>query len=119
MKFDKVGVFAYSHELGTPSGKLQDNVSDEVKQARRDKLMIAQQEISLLRNTDFVGRRLQVLLEGSGDGWSVGRSYRDAPEIDGMVLIPEILEPDQMITVEVKEALEYDLVADFVADEQG
>jgi ribosomal protein S12 methylthiotransferase len=116
MKFDKVGVFAYSHEFGTPSGKMQDNVSDEVKQARREKLMIAQQEISLMRNTIFVGRHLQVLIEGTGDGWSVGRSYRDAPEIDGMVLIPEIIEPDQMIIVEVKEALEYDLVAAFVAD---
>jgi len=116
MQFDRVGVFVYSHELGTTAGLLADDVPADVKQARREALMVAQQQISLSRNAGLIGQRLQVLLEGSGDDLTVGRSFRDAPEIDGMILIPEILTPDHMVTVEVTEALEYDLVAKVVTD---
>jgi ribosomal protein S12 methylthiotransferase len=109
-------VFVYSHESGTAAGRLADDVPEDVKQERREKLMVAQQQISLERNASFVGRRLQVLLEGSGDDLTVGRSYRDAPEIDGVVLIPEVLEPGQMVMVEVTKALEYDLIARVISD---
>ena len=57
-----------------------------------------------------------MLLEGFGDDITIGRSFRDAPEIDGLILIPEILESDAMVTVEVTEALEYDLIAQVVKD---
>lgn len=114
VKFDRAGVFIYSHEAGTAASRLADDVPMEVKHARREALMVAQQAISLERNASFVGRRLQVLLEGTGDNLTVGRSFRDAPEIDGLVLIPEIIQPDRMVTVEVTEALEYDLVAHVV-----
>jgi ribosomal protein S12 methylthiotransferase len=116
MQFDRVGVFVYSHELGTSAGRLDDDVPPDVKQARREALMVEQQQISLSRNARFIGQRLQVLLEGMGDDLTVGRSFRDAPEIDGMVLIPERLAPHQMVTVEVTEALEYDLMAKVVAN---
>lgn len=114
MQFDRVGVFVYSHEMGTTAGKMDDDVPADVKEARREALMVAQQQISLARNASFIGRRLEVLLEGCGDELTVGRSFRDAPEIDGLILIPEILKLDQMVTVEVTEALEYDLVAQVV-----
>lgn len=110
MQFDRLGVFTYSHETGVAAAQWADDVLPEVKEARREALMLAQQEISATLNQRWVGRRLQVLLEGTGDGLTVGRSYRDAPEIDGLVLIPETLEPHCMVTVEITEATEYDLI---------
>ncbi|MDF1513376.1 MAG: 30S ribosomal protein S12 methylthiotransferase RimO [Anaerolineae bacterium] len=119
MRFDRVGVFEYSHEVGTPASQLPDDIPPEVKAARRQAVMLAQQEISLSRNAEFVGRQLMVLVEGSGDDVTIARSYRDAPEIDGLVLIPGLLEPNQMVSVQVTEALEYDLVARVVEDSSG
>ena len=110
LAFDRVGVFTYSREYGTEAVELQDDVPAEVKQLRQAQLMELQQGISLARNQALLGRSLDVLLEGVGDGLSVGRSYRDAPEIDGLVLIHEELEPGRFIRVQVSEALEYDLV---------
>jgi ribosomal protein S12 methylthiotransferase len=109
VRFDRLGVFPYSHEAGTAAHALEDDVAPEVKQERYDQLMLAQQEISYDRNLECVGRRLTVLLEGSGDGVTVGRSYRDAPEIDGLVLIPGEVPPHRFVEVEITEALEYDL----------
>jgi ribosomal protein S12 methylthiotransferase len=112
--FDRLGVFPYSHEPGTSAAGLEDDVPEALKTARYDQVMIAQQEISLRRNQSLVGRRLEVLLEGSGDGLTVGRSYRDAPEIDGLVLIPEEVPSHRIVTVEVTEALPYDLTGRLV-----
>jgi ribosomal protein S12 methylthiotransferase len=109
-RFDRVGVFTYSHEAGTAASALADDVPAEVKDARYDALMTAQQAISLAKNEAFVGRRLPVLLEGVGDGLTVGRSYRDAPEIDGLVLIQETVPAHRIVEVEITEALPYDLV---------
>jgi ribosomal protein S12 methylthiotransferase len=89
MAFDRVGVFVYSHEEGTAAAGWPDDVAPEVKEERRALLMELQQPISLAKNRALVGRALDVLVEGQGDGLSVGRSYRDAPEIDGLVLIEE------------------------------
>jgi ribosomal protein S12 methylthiotransferase len=72
-------------------------------------LMEKQQIISLERNKTFVGRKLDVLLEGFGQGVSIGRSYRDAPEIDGLVLVKGEIHSGQIIPVRIDEALEYDL----------
>ena len=115
-QFDRLGVFTYSHEPGTAAAEREDDVPAEVKQARYDQVMIAQQEISLRRNQDFVGKRLEVLLEGQGEDLTVGRSYRDAPEIDGLILIPEAVDPHRFVTVEVTEALPYDLMGSIVED---
>jgi ribosomal protein S12 methylthiotransferase len=109
MAFDRVGVFTYSHEPGTPSAELPDPVSEAVKIERRDRLMALQQGISLARNQSFVGRTLDVLVEGHGDGLSVGRSYRDAPEIDGLVLIHGDVPMGEIVPVRITGALEYDL----------
>lgn len=115
MRFDRLGVFAYSHEPGTAAARLADDVPAEVKADRYDQIMIAQQAISQSRNQDFVGRRLSVLLEGYGDDLTVGRSYRDAPEIDGLVLIPGEVEVHRIVDVEITEALPYDLVGRIIA----
>ena len=110
MHFDRVGVFTYSHENGTAAAQLPDDVSPEAKEERREALMLTQQSISRRKNSAFIGKRLEVLLEATGDGITVGRSYRDAPEVDGVVLIREELRPNRLVTVKITEALEYDLI---------
>ena len=71
--------------------------------------MEAQQQISLERNQSFVGKILDVLIEGSGDGISMGRSYRDAPEIDGLVIVEGEVPAGQMTQVRITGAMTYDL----------
>jgi ribosomal protein S12 methylthiotransferase len=109
VRFDRVGVFQFSFEPGTASEPLGDPVPAEVKQARYDRLMELQQGISLSRNQTFIGRTLDVLIEGLGDGLSVGRSYRDAPEIDGMVIVESELPVGSLQPVQITGALAYDL----------
>jgi len=108
--FDHVGVFIYSHEAGTPAASLPDDVPVAVKEERRDRLMALQQPISLARNQLCVGRTLDVLIEGQEGGLSVGRSYRDAPEIDGLVLVQGVLPVGRIVPVRITSALEYDLI---------
>lgn len=113
MRFDRVGVFTFSFERGTASEPLGDPVAAEVKQERRRRLMEAQQRISLEKNLALVGRVLPVLVEGSDDGIALGRSYRDAPEIDGMVILEGDAPPGEIIPVRVTGALAYDLTGVF------
>jgi len=109
MDFDHVGAFTYSPEAGTPAAELPGQLPAEVKVERYERLMTLQQSISLERNRAQVRRTLDVLLEGSGDGLSVGRSYRDAPEIDGLVIVAGELPVGEMVRVRIEEAMEYDL----------
>jgi ribosomal protein S12 methylthiotransferase len=108
-RFDRVGVFTFSFESGTASEPLGDPVPEAVKQERRARLMTLQQTISLQNNQSQIGRRLPVLIEGQEGGISVGRSYRDAPEIDGMVIVEGELRVGSMAAVLIQGALEYDL----------
>ncbi|MBN1177715.1 MAG: 30S ribosomal protein S12 methylthiotransferase RimO [Anaerolineae bacterium] len=110
MAFDRVGVFTYSHEEGTPAAALRDDVPEAVKEERRGAVMEVQQPISLAKNQALVGQTLDVLVEGQGEGLSVGRSYRDAPEIDGLVLMEEDAPVGEIVAVEVTGAMEYDVV---------
>lgn len=109
LRFDRVGVFTYSFEASTPSGLLPDQVPEAIKEARRDELMELQQIISLEKNQQFVGKTLPVLVEGYGDNISIARSYRDAPEIDGLVLIPGQLPIGEIVPVKIDGAMTYDL----------
>ncbi|MGH2625353.1 MAG: 30S ribosomal protein S12 methylthiotransferase RimO [Anaerolineales bacterium] len=112
IRFDRVGVFTFSFEPGTESESLGDPVPAEEKESRRARLMELQQRISLERNQEQVGRTLPVLIEGLGDGISLGRSYRDAPEIDGMVLVEGEIPAGEMVPVRVTGALAYDLTGE-------
>jgi ribosomal protein S12 methylthiotransferase len=112
IRFDRVGVFVYSPEEGTPAADLPNPVPDPVKAERRERLMALQQEISLESNRAQVGRTLEVLVEGQGDGLSVGRSYRDAPEIDGLVFLPGQTPVGEMVAARILGAMEYDLVGE-------
>jgi ribosomal protein S12 methylthiotransferase len=119
MQFDRVGAFIFSYEPGTPSEPLGDPIPEEVKEQRREELMLLQQQISLKKNQSFVGKSLDVLIEGVGDGISLGRSYRDAPEIDGMVILEEEVSVGEMVPVQITGAMVYDLVGSREAGVQG
>lgn len=112
MRFDRLGVFTYSPEEGTPAEQLGDPIPEAVKESRLETIMELQQSISLERNMRLVGEELDVLVEGAGDGISIGRSYRDAPEIDGMVMLAEELPPGEMVRARITEALAYDLMGE-------
>ena len=109
IRFDRVGTFQFSFEEGTTSAPLGDPVPAPVKQERFERLMELQQGISMQINQSYVGKTLDVLIEGFDNGISVGRSYRDAPEIDGMVFIEGKLELGQIVPVRITGAMAYDL----------
>jgi ribosomal protein S12 methylthiotransferase len=111
IRFDRVGAFTFSFEPGTASEPLGDPVPEEVKQERYARLMELQQSISLQVNQSFVGRTLDVLIEGRDKGISIGRSYRDAPEIDGMVLVEGPAPVGEVVPVRITGAMAYDLTA--------
>ncbi len=139
-EFDKMGAFRFSPEPGTPSFTQADPVPDALKDERWARLMEVQQPISLRRNQAQVGKLLDVLIEGEGEvaeakgkagargkqGQNggrapllLGRSYRDAPEVDGLVLIPGAggAQPGDLLRVHINGAMEYDLVGEPLAVE--
>lgn len=109
IRFDRAGCFTFSFEPGTTSEPLGDPVPEEVKEERRERLMLLQQQISLEKNQHFLGKVLPVLVEGCGEGLSVGRSYRDAPEVDGLVIIEGEVPLGEMVPVSISGAMHYDL----------
>ena len=109
IRFDRVGTFQFSFEPGTTSEPLGDPVPAEVKQARFEKLMELQQGISMQINQSYVGKTLDVLVEGRDKGIAIGRSYRDAPEIDGMVFVEGEAQIGEIIPVKITGAMAYDL----------
>jgi ribosomal protein S12 methylthiotransferase len=114
MRFDRVGAFPFSFEPGTSSEPLGDPLPAEVKEERYQRLMLQQQAISLQINQSYVGRTLDVLIEGIDNGMSIGRSYRDGPEIDGLVLVEGQAEVGSLVPVRIGNAMTYDLSGTFV-----
>lgn len=126
IRFDKVGAFTFSPEPGTPAATMPDQVPEEVKEERWHRLMQVQQRISFQRNQAQVGRVLEVLAERVVEGkelkdlgvhpthgaYTLARSYREAPEIDGNVIIPGRLEVGTFYQVRITEALVYDLIGE-------
>jgi len=110
IRFDKVGVFIYSPEEDTVAAELSNQVPAEVAQSRYARAMALQQSISLERNREQLGRILEVLIEGADQQISVGRSYRDAPEIDGYVLMPGEWPCGRIVSASIEGATEYDLL---------
>ena len=109
IRFDRVGTFQFSFEPGTTSEPLGDPIPAEVKQARYEQLMELQQGISMQVNQSYVGKTLDVLVEGRDKGIAIGRSYRDAPEIDGMVFIEGEAVIGDIVPVKITGAMAYDL----------
>jgi ribosomal protein S12 methylthiotransferase len=116
LRFSRVGVFTYSDEEGTAAYEMPGRVPERVKRARQRRLMVAAREVTAEDNRRLVGQQLDVLVEGRpepGSEWSAGRSYRDAPEVDGLVLIKggSKVPVGQIVRARVERALSYDLLA--------
>jgi len=115
IRFDRIGVFEFSFEPGTSSEPLGDPIPSDIKKDRLEQIMLLQQRISLEKNQALVGKTIDVLIEGQGavegsdEIISLGRSYRDAPEIDGMVIVEGELPSGLISRVEISGAMVYDL----------
>lgn len=121
---DRLGIFTYSEEEGTPAAKFTQKVPEEVKQQRKDALMALQQEVSKKINKGFVGQKMTVIIDGylPEDDVYVARSYRDAPNVDGNVFITlnendsRELMSGTFLDVVITDSSEYDLIAKTVQD---
>ncbi len=119
VEFDRMGVFTYSAEEGTPAAQLDGQVPKKVSAARRDELMRLQQSISLKKNEAWINRELKVLVENTRGADVIGRSQRDAPEIDGSITIKNCKAiPGTFVNTKVSEAQYYDLTAFPIAERQ-
>lgn len=112
--FERLGVFSYSFEPDTPAARLPDHLDEPVKEARRERLMQVQQEIALAWNQSQIGRRLDVLIDSAvpdeSHAW-IGRSYADAPDVDGVVYVTgRGLRPGKIVKCEIVAAQGYDLI---------
>ena len=117
-QFDRVGVFEYSVEEGTPSAEMEPKVSSRTKRARKEALMKRQQSISQACNEKWVGREMEILIEGRSAlefTTAIGRSFRDAHEIDGQVFVKRCdALPGTFVKARITEAQPYDLIAELI-----
>lgn len=117
-ELDRVGVFTYSREDGTPAATFENQIDEETAEQWRNEIMELQQEISLDKNETFVGKIIQVIIEGysSDDDVYVGRTYRDAPGVDGLVFVncDYELMSGQIVDVRINEVGPYDMIGGIV-----
>ncbi len=115
-RFERLGVFTYSREEGTVAAEFEDQVPEEIKEQRRDEIMMLQQEISFEHTEEMVGKVIKVMIEGYlyEDDIYVGRSYMDAPKVDGCVFVnsPEELMTGDFVYVKITQGKEYDVIGD-------
>ena len=116
VQFDRLGVFTYSEEEGTvAAADMKDDIPRHIKEERLDAIMTAQQAINLKKNQALVGQTDKVIVDKStDDGWTIARSYRDAPEIDNYVRINGKYMEGEFLKVKYVEAFEYDLTAEVI-----
>ncbi|WP_432667573.1 30S ribosomal protein S12 methylthiotransferase RimO [Wukongibacter baidiensis] len=116
VKFDKLGVFTYSQEEDTAAANLPNQIEQEVKDERRDKIMVLQRDLSLAKNMDKIGNIYDILIEEKVEGENVyvGRTEFDAPEIDGVVYVSSDSEINigEFVRAKIIDALEYDLIGE-------
>jgi ribosomal protein S12 methylthiotransferase len=113
MRFERLGVFTYSHEENTHAFKLVDDVPEEVKEERKADLMEVQQEISLELNQNRVGQTLKVLIDRNEGTNSIGRTEFDSPEVDNEVVISgKVIEPGSFVMSKIVDATEFDLLGE-------
>ena len=118
MEFDRLGVFTYSPEEDTPAAEMPDQIPEEVKEDRQAELMELQQEIAFDLAEDMIGREVLVMIEGkvADENAYVGRTYKDAPNVDGLIFVEsgEELMSGDFARVKITGALEYDLMGEII-----
>ena len=118
MKFDRLGVFAYSKEEGTPAAKMKNQIPKKIKDYRKDIIMDMQRLICAEKSKEFVGKTMEVLIDGkiAGEDVYCGRTYRDAPDIDGLVFVKTKNEflSGEFVQVKISQAQEYDLIGEII-----
>ena len=114
VQFDRLGVFTYSEEEGTHGAEVfEDVIPAEVKDQRKEQVMMLQQDINYKKNKDLVGTTQKVLVDIANEqGTSLGRTYRDSPEIDNYVKIKGKVEPGEFYNIKITDAMEYDLIGE-------
>ncbi len=114
VQFDRLGVFTYSEEEGTHGAEVfEDVIPAEVKDQRKEQVMMLQQDINYKKNKDLVGTTQKVLVDIANEqGNSLGRTYRDSPEIDNYVKIKGKVQPGEFYNVKITDAMEYDLIGE-------
>lgn len=121
--FDRLGVFAYSQEEGTPAAAMENQLPEEIKHARRDILLSIQSEIAVNRQKKRIGEVYQVLTEGVADDgiFYYGRSYGEAPDIDPLIYFtsPEPLEVGSLVSVKMLDSQQMDLIGEAIIDESS
>jgi ribosomal protein S12 methylthiotransferase len=117
MRFDRLGIFNYSHEENTHAYSVEDNVPEEVKQERSDEIMALQQGISEELNQAKIGKTYKVMVDRKESGFFVGRTEHDSPEVDNEVLIPaeQYARQGDFVQVKINKAEEFDLYGDIVS----
>jgi ribosomal protein S12 methylthiotransferase len=117
MRFDRVGIFTYSHEEGTSAYDMIDDVPAEEKQARAQEIMEVQQEISYEKNQEKVGKVFKVLIDKKEAGRYLGRTEYDSVEVDNEVVVhaDRKLNPGEFVQVKITKAYDYDLEGEVVA----
>ena len=115
MQFDRLGVFTYSPEEGTRAAKMQNQIQEELKDQRKDIIMRLQADISFANNQKRVGEHCTVLVEGFENGLTIARSYAEAPDVDGTILLPmaENIKIGGLYPAEIMSADTYDLYAEW------
>jgi ribosomal protein S12 methylthiotransferase len=114
VKFDKLGVFKYSPEEGTPASTMENQIAESTKEIREKEIMLLQQKVSKEINRLKIGRTFEVLIESENNGEYLGRSREMAPDIDGDIIIRSLLKLSigDVVKVKIVDALEYDLIGD-------
>lgn len=119
MEFDRLGVFTYSPEEDTPAAEMEGQISEEVKEDRQAELMELQQEIAFEQAENMVGKEILVMIEGkvADENAYVGRTYKDAPNVDGLIFVntDEELMSGDFARVKVTGAAEYDLIGELIS----
>ena len=123
MRFDRLGVFAYSREEGTPAAQMKPQITKKVKEKRRKELMLQQQKIAFEDAAGMIGKKLRVMVEGrvAGENVFVARTFRDAPDVDGFLFFEsdtDLMSGD-MADVVVTGSREYDLIGEEIRDDEN
>lgn len=118
VRFDRVGVFTYSHEEGTSAYDLKDTLTQEIKEERAQEVMAVQQEISLEKNEEKIGQTFRVLIDKKEAGRYIGRTEYDSVEVDNEVIVStkKKLHPGDFVQVKITKAFDYDLEGEYISE---